>query len=266
MARFDSRWCSTHQDHAGLPASKYANKYGIWNVAQEMSTQHKVRVEGFPRLPHAPKQSHAWGKPCTRRSRNCVLVARGESLARQCLWGACVGGPGNHSTSSQVLARLAPAVELMMPVDVTAYMRFVYDLGLVQPGRRLSTMELAWMAVANFLKWPPAVDELRKHLPDDLESTTADGMAESVRQVIRFCDGQPFAEMHEQISKTGHAHSTTGLVWFGKKLGCPRARLQLLLPPPPLLQMLPPLLLLLTACRYCPGCRCCSCYRRCCCC
>ena len=128
------------------------------------------------------------------------------------------------SLGAQLAAQFQFVFERMPPEDVTAFREFCAFAG-VRAGpapSQVSSAQWSWVALANRAKWPYAVHRLEQHLrarPGLLHESSATDFAEAVVVMIEACNCKPMKAMHQQISGTGHMHSTQGLAMMGKTVG-----------------------------------------------
>ena len=86
---------------------------------------------------------------------------------------------------------------------------------------------LAWAVLAYHCKWPMAVQALRDCMASRqaqqqqqmLSAPTPEVLAEAFTAVISALDGQTLDVMHENISKVGRMHTSTGPVLFATSIG-----------------------------------------------
>ena len=86
---------------------------------------------------------------------------------------------------------------------------------------------LAWAVLAYHCKWPLAAQALRDFMASRqaqrhhqmLSAPTPEVLVEAFTAVISAFDGQTLAVMHENSSKVGRMHTSTGPVLFAISIG-----------------------------------------------
>ena len=119
---------------------------------------------------------------------------------------------------------MAFVLEITVPDDVVAWS----ELGLRLPARParggdVDAWSLTCLFVANATKWPAAVRFLSQHVGFSLQPYSAQSAVSQISTALRdalcFMDGKSLSHVHENMSKCGRMHATTGLVIFATGLG-----------------------------------------------
>ncbi len=115
----------------------------------------------------------------------------------------------------RLVARLSFVLQRVVPQDSQAFKAFCDELFEQKAGSALVPFDWAKMFIASALKWPIAA---RAFCAATSPAACAPGLsparilASGLLVATETCDGQAMEAMHEQISRTGHAGSQTGLI------------------------------------------------------
>ena len=154
-------------------------------------------------------------------SRWCCACARGVQNLGNSKYANAFGihsYPRRWGQALRLTARFAFVCVRMVPMDVAAMAHFFQ---FVRAARwPWKGFHMAVIIVASAMKWPFAISAFEAALSGIRDSSTAEvALASCIMTVVEACDGVAMETMHNEVSKTGRAACTTGLIWMLRKLG-----------------------------------------------